>query len=205
MIVVKELDSYKDYGKVVSISNGIIEAYVTVDIGPRIIRFGFANGQNFMNNHRDQLGFKTDEVFQNYFGKDKKWESFGGHRIWTSPESYPETYYPDCDKVDYKITDTGAIFTPKPETENGVSKVLEIRMDKEDANMQVLTTVKNISDKDLTYSIWGLTVCEQGGTLIIPMNDNDTGLLANRNMSIWPYTDLSNNRIYFGKKYVTDR
>ena len=45
MVTVKEISSFKDYGRCVSISNGVIEAYVTVDLGPRIIKFGFVDGQ----------------------------------------------------------------------------------------------------------------------------------------------------------------
>ena len=41
MVNVNIIENYKDYGKVVAITNGVIEAYVTVDIGPRIIRFGY--------------------------------------------------------------------------------------------------------------------------------------------------------------------
>jgi len=32
---------YKDYGKCLSITNGIVDLAVTIDIGPRIIRYGF--------------------------------------------------------------------------------------------------------------------------------------------------------------------
>ena len=39
----------------------------------------------------------------------------------------------------------------------------------------------------------------------MPMNDNDTGLLANRNISVWPYTNLADDRLHFGKSYVTLR
>ena len=35
------------------------------------------------------------------------------------------------------------------------------------------------------------------------MNTNDTKLLSNRIISVWPYTDMSDERIFFGKKYVT--
>ena len=37
------------------------------------------------------------------------------------------------------------------------------------------------------------------------MNTNDTGLLSNRIISVWPYTDMSNDRIYWGNRYVTLR
>lgn len=203
MVTVKILESYKDYGRCVCISNGIIEAYVTVDLGPRIIRFGYVDGQNIMCSNRRDFGEKTDEEFENYFGKGKKWEIFGGHRVWISPESYPETYAPDCDKVEYEITASGAVFTPPAEIKNCVAKSLEIKMDPDDTNMQVIMRVKNIGDKNKEFGIWGLSVSEKNGTLIVPMNTDDTGLLHNRSISVWPYTDMSDKRIYWGKNYVT--
>ncbi len=198
-----EIKSFKDYGKVLSLSNGVIEAYITIDIGPRIIRFGFVNGQNIMCDNRSVMAPKDDNQFESFFGKGKKWELLGGHRIWTSPESYPESYYPDLDPVKYEITENGAVFTPPAEQENGLQKQLEIKMDPDDANMYVTMRVANIGDSPKEFSIWGLTVSATGGTLIVPMNDNDTGLLANRNISVWPYTNLADTRLHFGNRYVT--
>lgn len=205
MVVKKEIESYKDYGKCLCITNGVIEAYVTVDIGPRIIRFGFVDGQNILCSSRKAFPPKSDRTFTDYFGEGKRWENLGGHRIWVSPESYPETYAPDLDPVNYELTEFGAVFTPAPEKENGVAKTLEIKMDPDDANMQVTMRIKNISDGDKTFSVWGLSVSEKNGTLVIPMNTNDTGLLPNRIVSVWPYTDMSNDRIYWGNRYVTLR
>ena len=33
MVSIKKIESYKDYGKCLCITNGVIEAYVTTDIG----------------------------------------------------------------------------------------------------------------------------------------------------------------------------
>lgn len=204
MVNVKEIESYKEYGKCVSISNGVIEAYVTVDIGPRIIKFGYVDGANFMNDDRTLLGGKPmDKPYTDFFGEGRRWENLGGHRIWLSPESYPETYLPDDRAVAYEVTENGALFTPLADSEVGVQKTIEIKMDADDANMQVIMTVQNIADKPQEFAIWALSVCSRDGDLIIPMNTNDTGLLPNRIISVWPYTDLSDNRIYFGSKYVT--
>ena len=205
MVSTKIIDSFKDYGKCLCVTNGVIEAYVTVDIGPRIIRFGFVGEQNIMCSNRKAFPPMSDKTFTDYYGEGKRWENLAGHRIWISPESYPETYAPDLDPVEYELTEYGAIFTPAPEKENGVAKTLEIKMDPDDANMLVSMKVQNISDKDKTFAVWGLSVSEKDGTLIIPMNTNDTGLLANRSISVWPYTDMSNDRIYWGKRYVTLR
>ena len=205
MVSTKEIESFKDYGKCLCVTNGVIEAYVTVDIGPRIIRFGYVGEQNIMCSNRKAFGAKDDKEFTDYYGEGRRWENLGGHRIWLSPESYPETYYPDLEPVSYEITADGAVFTPKPETENGAAKSLEIKMDADDANMQVIMRVKNISSADKKFAVWGLSVSEKGGALVIPMNTNDTGLLSNRVISVWPYTDMSNDRIYWGNKYVTLR
>lgn len=198
-----EIKNYLDYGKVLCVTNGVIEAYVTIDVGPRIIRFGYVGGQNFMCDNRSVMAPKDDKEFEDFFGTGKKWEILGGHRIWTSPESYPASYYPDLTPVKYEITENGAIFTPNPEKENGQQKQLEIKMDPDDSNMHVTMRVTNISDAPQEFSIWGLTVSARHGTLIIPMNDNDTGLLHNRNISVWPYTNLADSRVHFGKRYVT--
>lgn len=203
MVTLKEIESYKDFGKCVSISNGTIEALVTVDLGPRIISFGFKDGQNFMCDDRTGLGGMTDDAYTSFFGEGKKWESFGGHRIWLSPESYPETYTPDDKPVSYEATKNGAIFYKADDTEIGAKISLELKMDDDDTNMQVIMKVKNIGAASKEFAIWALSVCAQNGTLIIPMNTNDTGLLPNRSISVWPYTDMSDDRIYWGKKYVT--
>lgn len=200
-----EIKNYLDYGKVLAITNDVIEAFVTIDVGPRIIRFGYVGGQNIMCDNRNASAPRKDKEFEDFFGEGKQWEILGGHRIWTSPESYPHSYYPDLQPVKYEITDCGATFTPNAETENGMQKQLEIKMDPDDANMYVTMRVTNIASKPQEFSIWGLTVSATGGTLIIPMNDNDTGLLANRNISVWPYTNLADSRLRFGNHYVTLR
>ena len=198
-----EIKSYLNYGNVLAISNDVIELYVTIDVGPRIIRYGYIGGQNIMCDNRNAGAPKDDQEFQNFFGKGKKWEILGGHRIWTSPESYPGSYYPDLDDVKYEITESGAIFTPNAEIENGLQKQLEIKMDPDDTNVQVTMRVTNIDNTAKEFAVWGLTVSAVGGTLIVPMNTNDTGLLANRNISVWPYTNLADSRLHFGNRYVT--
>ena len=204
MITVKEIASYKDYGRVVSIQNGKIEALVTIDLGPRVIFFGKIGGQNFMNDNRKCFGTLSDEKFEDFFGKGTFFENLGGHRTWISPESYPETYNPDNYPVEYEITKDGAVFTPRPETANGVLKTLTVTAG-EGYEIKVRMDVKNISDKDKEFAIWGLSVSATGGTAIIPMNTNDTGLLSNRIISVWPYTDLSDDRIFYGKRFITLR
>ena len=61
MITKTVLESYKQYGRVLCVSNEIAEAYVTLDVGPRIIRFGFVGGQNILRDDRDNHTDRTDQ------------------------------------------------------------------------------------------------------------------------------------------------
>ena len=46
---------YKGWHNCYRVSNGEIEAIVTADVGPRIIRFGFVGGQNLFKEFAEQL------------------------------------------------------------------------------------------------------------------------------------------------------
>lgn len=203
MVKVNEIENFKTYGRCVSISNGKIEALITIEMGPRIIFFGFSGGRNLMCTDREGLGYKDDGNYAEFFGEGRKWESFGGHRIWLSPESYPETYTPDDKPVSYEIIQNGAVFIPEADKEIGAAKTLQIKMSESGYDMTVNMRVKNISSAPKKFAVWSLSVCAAGGTIIIPMNTNDTGLLHNRTISVWPYTDMRDSRIYWGGKYIT--
>jgi hypothetical protein len=64
------------------LTNGEVEVVVTTDVGPRVIRCGFAGGQNLFKEFRDQLG-KSGEP---------DWQPRGGHRLWLAPESVDLSY-----------------------------------------------------------------------------------------------------------------
>lgn len=203
MVNINIVESYKDYGKCLSVSNGVIEVYITLDLGPRIIRFGYVGEQNIFSDIRSDYSVLTDEKYEKFFGKGRGWESFGGHRVWVTPESYPETYLPDDRPVEYTAIENGVVITPLADTQVGIAKTITIKMDPDDSNMMVQIDVKNISGNDKEFAVWSISVCAKGGNLIVPMNTNDTGFLHNRSISVWPYTDMGDERICWGKKYTT--
>lgn len=202
MLSIKELSSYNGYGRALEIRNEVIKAVVTLDIGPRIIFFGFIDGQNIMCDNRKLLGGRTDNAYESLFGAGKKWENLGGHRIWAAPEEWPNTYTPDDLPVTYIQTQNGAVFTSDSSKNVGFKKTLEIKMDSDDANMRVEMTIKNILDVTRDYAVWALTVSTTGGALVLPMNNDNTGLLPNRIISVWPYTDIKDDRFAISDKYA---
>lgn len=204
-MVNKEIIEFKDYGKCIKLSNGIIEAIATLDLGPRIVSFGFIDDINILNTEKDKFEPINNADFDRHFYPGATWHNYGGHRLWASPEKTPDTYYPDCNPVVYEITDGGVILTPPPQHENGLAMKIELKMSNTKPDMEVIHSMTNISNDEKDLSLWALSVAAQGGTLIIPTNTNDTGLLPNRTMSIWAYTDMSDERIFYGEKYITVR
>lgn len=203
MIKFNTVENYKDYGKCLSISNGVIEALVTIDIGPRIISFSFIDDKNVMQDNRSVFAPVEGEAFDKHYYKGAKWENYGGHRLWTSPESLPETYYPDCQPVDYTIKGNTVTFTPPKQIENGIALNFEITMEENSNQMTVLHKGQNISKETKEFALWALSVMTTGGVEIIPLNTRDTGLLSNRRIVLWPYAKALDSRFYLGEKYVT--
>ncbi len=200
MIEYKEVD-YKNYGKCLEISNGKIDLLVTLDIGPRIIRYGFCGKENmfFEDINREQYYDKED--MRELYGDDKTWYLYGGHRLWISPE-YADTYYPDNTPVAFEKIKNGAVFVSEAQAITGLQFTITVEI-VGDTEVKVSHYVSNNSGESQDYALWALTVLSSGGTEIIKMNDNDTELLPNRMITAWPYTNLADERLYLGKKFVT--
>ena len=191
---------YKNYGKCTVISNDLMEMYVTTDVGPRIIKLNLLGKENLMFNDIDRAA--TEDV-SSVFGADKKWYIYGGHRLWVSPEHMPKTYYPDNDLVDVKIDGNTVVFTPAPQKVNNLQHSITITMCEDKACAEVTHKVENLGDEEVTGAIWALSVMTDGGTVICPQPDEDTGLLGNRVLALWPYTQMTDDRARFFNKYIT--
>ena len=85
MITFKEKE-YKNFGKCLEISNGIVDLLVTLDIGPRIIRYGFCGKENMFYEDIDRLTHNKSDELKEVYGDDAVWYLYGGHRLWISPE-----------------------------------------------------------------------------------------------------------------------
>ncbi len=195
--------TYKDYGRCISVSNGIVKVIVTEDFGPRIVFYGYVDGQNVLFDNPSIFENIEDEPFKKYFGKEKFYNHYGGHRLWTSPEYYPEMYYPDNDPVQVECISNGVVLTPPPQVENGLQLKIRIELDADDTNIKIEHTIINIGERTKELAPWALSMSAKGGVEIIPLNTKDTKLLPNGTITIWPYTDLRSESLYLGKKYIT--
>lgn len=202
MVSIKEEASYKNYGKCLSISNGAMEVLVTVDVGPRIIRCACAGKENMM---FEDIGRETTHDVSQLYGEGKTWNIYGGHRLWMSPEAFPDTYYPDNEKVVYTTRTCGAEFIPQQQDKTGLQLSILVEMDETEPKLTITHTITNTKKEAVTGSAWSLSVMDAGGTIIVPLSTEQTGLLPNRNVILWPYTDMTDKRLYFGKELIAAR
>lgn len=195
--------SYKSYGKCLRIENGEIEIIVTLDIGPRIIRFSKIGGENVFFED-ESLSINHDihkEIYAEKFGEDMgTWATIGGHRLWAAPEALPRTYYPSC-KSEYKIIENGAKIIAPIQRYTNLMPEFEITIIN-DNEVKVVNRLRNCGAWPAEFAVWCISVVAPGGTEIIPQPQRKTGLLHNRLIALWDYANMEDDRVKWGNRYI---
>ncbi len=196
-------ESYQNFGKCVVMDNGICTLKITVDVGPRIIYYALNGMENILKEDINRDTVRDSEDIHRFFDTTENWYIYGGHRLWTSPEGWPESYTPDNSPVDYKIEGNTITLTPEPRTKVGEQHVMTVTLSENSADVTIGHKVTNISDRELNLAAWCLTVMDKGGVEIIPQCKKKTGLLSNRRLVIWEYTDIKDERCNITNDYIT--
>lgn len=186
---------YGGWDNVLRISNGIVEAVVTADVGPRVIRYVFPDRENELCEVTSDLG-RTG---------GNEWRMYGGHRLWHSPESKPRTYQPDNTPVQWEQILNGIRATQDVESLTGIMKEIEVTLNPEGTRVTLLHRLKNLGTWAVKLSIWSVTALAPGGLEVVPITSRDTGLLPNRTVSLWPYTRMNDPRITWLSDYLLIR
>jgi hypothetical protein len=189
---------YKGWHNCYRVTNGEIELVVTGDVGPRIIRFGFVGGQNMFKEFAEQLGGTNEEKFQ----------LRGGDRVWKAPEDPIATWAPDNAPVTITVTPSGLLATAPIEPSTRLQKEIEIKMAAQGTEVLVIHRIVNRSLFPLEFSAWSLTMMAPGGIAITgfpPRGKHPANLEPTNPLVMWAYTNLSDKRWGFTKKYLTLR
>jgi hypothetical protein len=174
------------------LSNGTVDLIVTTDVGPRVVRYGFEGEDNVLCEVRDEDGLT---------GRDS-WYTFGGHRLWHSPEANPRTYQPDNAPVPFDDGDRSIVLKPSVEVATGIQKELEVSLDPTGTGVTVTHRLTNRGVWPVRLAAWAITVMAPGGVEVIPQTRVDTGLLPNRCVALWPYACMDDARVHWGGRFV---
>jgi len=193
-----EMVEYKNFGACVRLSNGEVEVLVTADIGPRVIAYRFIGDENMLAEIGPENKVDTD------LGT---WHPRGGHRLWHAPEAKPRSYSPDNDPVEIvKESDFSVRATEIVEPATGIVKEMVVTLAASGTKVTIEHRLTNTNLWTIELAPWALTIMRSGGKTIIPQEPfipHTDKLLPARPMVLWNYTDLSDSRWYWGKKFVT--
>src|SRR5215472_694128 len=187
--------AYKGWPNCYRIANGEVELVVTSDVGPRIIRFGFVGGQNVFKEFPDQLGKTGESDFQ----------LRGGHRVWKAPEDPVGSWAPDNAPVQIELAADGLTAREPVEPLTKLQKEIEIHLAPSGTAVTVIHRIANHSLFPLEYSVWAMSMMAQSGIAITgfpPRGKHPIDLAATNPLVMWAYTDLSDPRWKFTKKYL---
>ena len=187
--------NYNGWPNCIRLYNDEIELIVTTDVGPRIVRLGFINEQNFFYLAPDQAGKTGGE----------EWRIYGGHRLWLAPEKIDVSYNPDNDLVRYTADTSTLKVTQAKESTTGIVKEMEITLSPDRNQVTVLHRLINQSPNDIEGAPWAISALSTDGRAIIPQEPFGEGndyLLPARSLALWQYTKMNDPRWIWGEKYI---
>ena len=177
------------------LSNDRIEVVVPTTVGPRIMRCGFVGGPNLLGEY-PHLGRNTT------LGK---WKPWGGHRLWAAPEQMPGSYAPDNAPIHWEVPDERTLHVRQQPDASGLEKALVIRLPPSGSNLTIEHEVCNRHYWPIEIAAWALTIVSPGATALLPQpafRSHDEQLLPVRAMALWSFTNMTDPRWRFGKRFI---
>ena len=196
--------SYAGWKRNLRLQGPTTDLIITLDVGPRIIRYAFHGHRNVFVELPAQMG-GTGE---------KEWMIRGGHRFWTAPEA-SHSYEPDNTPVEWRKIGDGAVELLQPPGAFGFQKTMRVEM-LPDEVVRVTHLLTNTTSGALDVSPWVLSVMAPGGVALIPQPTLDLHptefpegrdakpeeYLPNRELVLWRFTDLTDGRYAFSENFL---
>lgn len=197
---IKETE-FENYGKCVQLTNGIISVIVTIALGPRIVSFGFSDGENVLFNDLGREYFRSEDPAS---GKNSNFYFYGGHRLTIGQPRTGPLFYPDNSPVVYTLLPDGVSFLSPKQKNTEIQTGFEIVMGEDASDVMIVHTAKNCSKEVQTFGLRSSTQFNGGGTVLLPQNsDQDELDQPTRTLVLWPKTDIRDRRIFLGNRFFT--
>jgi hypothetical protein len=175
------------------LENESLRLLIARSIGPRILGLSLQDGPNLLAELPD---FVTDRP------DGKAYHFHGGHRLWRAPEDPILSYGIDDGPVEIAPIENGIKITKPAEVESGLEKSIRVVLPDNSSRVIITHQLKNSGSVPVKCTPWAITQFRTGGTAILPMNNAKMGFLPNRNLVLWPYTDLADRNFQFSRRYL---
>ncbi len=203
-----EIVEYKGWKNNLRLANADTELIVTLDVGPRVMCYRPAGGDNVLKEFTDQLG-KCGEA---------EWQMRGGHRLWAGPEDLTRTYALDNRPIEHRSDGLLSVHVVQaPDVEFGIRKEIRLTLATAGSRVRVDHRITNVGERATELAPWALTVMATGGLEIIPLPPkrphpgppknarSPKDYAADLTMVLWPFFDFTDRRWTLGQRYITLR
>lgn len=180
----------------VFLKNKSLELLVTESVGPRIIRLSLTGGDNLLAELPD-LTIESPDGDSFHF--------WGGHRLWHAPEVKRRTCLPDNEPVAITEIEQGLVVAESLPAATGIQKSLTIILPDDSAKVVIDHTLTNLGLWQVELAPWAITMMKPGGVAVLPQVSEDVdpdGVLPNRRLTLWPYTDINSPYIDWGNHFI---
>lgn len=186
-------EAYLGWPNTYRLNNGIIEARVVTDIGPRIIDVRRLGGENLLYVRPSEAG-KSGEA---------EWTFRGGWRLWVAPERQETTYALDNDPCVVEVDGHTLRVTAPKQLAAGIQKQVDVTLRPGESRLRIVSHIANISGQPVTYAPWSLPVLRPGGRAFVPMDlGSATAFDDLRRYFLWSYTEIDDPRYRWGNRLI---
>lgn len=175
------------------LENDLLQILVPKALGPRILSLRFRGSENLL---AELPNFTTERP------DGKQYHFYGGHRLWLAPEDPLLSYGLDDRAVEITTSEAGLLIRKAVESETGIEKSILLQIDPQQARLTLTHQLTNRKHLPVEYAPWSITQLRTGGLAILPQSGGQTGLLPNRILTLWPYTDISSPCLHLGNPYI---
>lgn len=163
-----------------SIQNDFLRLDYLTSLGPRVVGL-------YVNGMQGNLLAETPEI--HWPTPHGEYFLYGGHRLWTSPEDV----FCTCPENGLDVIEgDGQVILKSPVDACGLEKEMAISLEK--SCVHVSHKVTWHGEKEVSFAPWAISQVRLGGMAIFPFSNSD-GLLPDRNIVLWPYSELSDPRL----------
>lgn len=154
--------------------------------GPRITWCSLGDGPNVLAELDASIRIETPDL--------RAFVMHGGHRLWVSPEVPGVTYAPDGHECEV-TAGPDELLVEAPADRAGFTK--SIRVSADGASLRVEHRLRWDGRGLTMVAPWAITQLPLGGTAFMPVAalSNDSRYQADGSLVIWPYTDLTDERL----------
>jgi hypothetical protein len=177
-----------------SLTNGTVDLLISLDYGPRILRYGYVDGRNVL--------AKATTTINTPSGP---WCARGGHRLWVAPESVAGSYAPDNDPVEYDTSGALAARFRQRTDAAGIQKEIAIAVAESGTSVTITHRITNRLPWMIAVAPWAISIVTSDATAVIPQpvfRSHESDLLPVRPIVQWSFTDLTDPRWRIGRRLL---